>query len=66
MTQEEIKKQLESPKFNKEWDDLQAFRKKKEKEFTENCKRFWKIFDGWENLTWAERRDRINNFRCGG
>lgn len=38
----------------------------KKSKFDENCERFRIIFDGWDELTWEEKRDRINKFRCGG
>ena len=34
-------------------------------EFNVNCTRYRKIFEGWDDLSFEERRDRINQFRCG-
>ena len=34
-------------------------------DYNEKCRKYRAIFDGWENLTPSQRRDRINNFRCG-
>ena len=33
--------------------------------YEEKCNRYRKIFEGWDELTFEEKRDRINNFRCG-
>lgn len=37
----------------------------KQSNFDENCEKYRTVFDGWEDLTFEERRDRINKFRSG-
>lgn len=37
----------------------------KKSNFDENCEKYRTVFDGWEDLTFEERRDRINKFRSG-
>ena len=37
----------------------------KKSNFDENCEKYRNVFDGWEDLTFEERRDRINKFRSG-
>ena len=37
----------------------------KKSNFDENCEKYRTVFDGWEELTFEERRDRINKFRSG-
>ena len=36
-----------------------------DKTLDERCEKYRKIFDGWDDLSFAEKRDRINNYRCG-
>lgn len=33
--------------------------------YEEKCNQYRKIFDDWDELSFKERLDRINNFRCG-
>lgn len=33
--------------------------------FDEKCERYKKIFEKWDELSFEEKRNRINNFRCG-